>query len=199
MLEPLTVATWPLAARLADVAAMTNVWQVLIVPEGRQAELVDNMVNELTALLDRTVVHCAVGTADEMEDAARSDLDAPLIMMISPGFSDDEWRIIDMARTRLERNGQTLLIMPATAVCRLPSLAPNLWSWISDGVWTYAPEGGLGADERAQRLDSLRSHFRFDDAELVRRVGSGEILIEADVAEWLVLIGQGDLLVKSST
>lgn len=196
-IEPLSVATWPLAARLADVAAMTNVWQLLVVPEGRQAELADSMVNELTALLDRAVVHFAVGTAMAMEDAVRRDLDAPLIMTVSPDFSDEEWRTIDMARTRLERNGQTLLIMTAAAVGRLPSFAPNLWSWISDGVWTYAPEGGLGADERAQRLDSLRSHFRFDDAELVRRVASGELLIDADIGEWLVLIGQGDLLVKN--
>lgn len=195
-LEPLTVATWPLAARLADVAGMTNVWQLLVVPEGRQTDLAETLAHELAALTERAVIHCAARTAVEFEEIARRDLDAALVIAVSPDFGDDEWRAIDMARTRLERNGQTVLILTANSVGRLPSLAPNLWSWISDGVWTYAHEGGLRAEERIQRLNSLRDYFKFDDVGLVRRVESGDLVVDADIAEWLVLLGRGDMLVR---
>ena len=44
------------------------------------------------------------------------------------------------------------------------------------------------------RLASFRDHYGLTDAEMVRAVQAGQWSIDPPIAEWLVLIGRGDLL-----
>jgi|GEM_PF-801057 len=199
MIAPTSIAAWPLAARLANVELFPNAWHVLVVDAGREKCAAEALVDELGALLEGTVSRQHVMSAQALVDATQVDatqVDRHGILVVDglTAFDDDAWRTLDIYRSRLERAAPTLLVVSNQSVVNMPTLAPNLWSWIGDSVWAFEPEDGITSGAREQRLSKLRRHFGFDDAELVRRAREESLPPEPDIAEWLVLIGQGSLI-----
>lgn len=192
--EPEMIAAWPLAARLADVSALPNVWRILVVAEGLEESAAEGMREELASLTELRVTHARVENAEALIEVCARDPDGLLVISGLSHLDEHDWRAVDVNRSRLERAAPTLLVASRRAASKLPTLAPNLWSWIGDGVWRYEPEDGLPRSAREQRLAELHRHFGFGDDELLRRARSGEIPAEPDIAEWLVLLGAGELI-----
>lgn len=192
--EPESIAAWPLAARLADIGLLPNIWRVLVVARGAEESAADDICEEVSSLTDLRVIRRHIRTAQDLiDECARSSED----MLIVSGLADldeHDWRALDVNRSRLERSAPTLLVVGKQAVGRMPTLAPNLWSWIGDGIWGYDPQDGLDDIAREQRLAELRRHFGLTDEELLLRARAGELPPEPDIAEWLVLLGAGELI-----
>lgn len=188
---PEAIAGWPLAARLADSTLVPNTWRVLLVADGTEEQVAEAMREELAALVDLSVFHLRVQGVEDLVAAAGRDPGEVLVVSGLSGFDEHAWRAVDVNRSRLERVAPTLLVISESGARRLPTSAPNLWSWIGDGVWRYERESGLGDTAREQRLSELRRHFGFDDEELLRRAREGELPGEPEIAEWLVLLGEG--------
>ncbi|WP_437568071.1 hypothetical protein [Sorangium sp. So ce542] len=182
---------WPLAARLANDPAS---WAVLAVdPERVDAEVAD-AIETLASLIDEPVQPVRVTSSDDLTKAVREHSQSALVLHGLDALSPEAWRRIDANRSRLERTLPTLLVLGQPAVERMRVHAPNLWSWVASAAWRGIPEEGLSNEQRAQRLGALRAHFGFDDDDLVRRAVAGTLPPEPDIAEWLVLIGRGDLI-----
>lgn len=194
-IAPASIAAWPLAARLANVEVFPNAWHVLVVDPGREEDAAEAVADELGVLLDVNISRRSVTSTESLVAATQIDQHEVLVVHGLDAFDDNAWRELDIYRSRLERAAPTLLIVSRESVDAIPSLAPNLWSWIGDSVWLLkTTEDEPTPDEREERLTELRRHFGFSDAELVRRALDGLLPPEPDIAEWLVLLGQGSLI-----
>jgi hypothetical protein len=115
-------------------------------------------------------------------------------------FDVNDWAKLDRDRTRLERGpGQTdgtiaVLVMSVEAYAALQSNAPNLASWIGGSVFYVMAEAALSSNDRAARLGELRRWASMSDADVVRAATEGTLPEDPYYAEWLVLLGRGDLL-----
>lgn len=61
-------------------------------------------------------------------------------------FSGDEWKRLDMLRSRLSREGSTILVLSPRSMDLLARAAPNLSSFISSPLW-HLESGPDDADE----------------------------------------------------
>lgn len=187
------IAAWPLAARLS-VAPGDNPWALLAVVSDRVEAESQALVDEIAPLLDAPVALVRVGSAQMLIEHVQANQQSALVIVGLDGFDADEWRRLDVNRSNLMRTLPAVLILDEARVSIMLEHAPNLWSWLGGAAWRAIPETGLDDEQRAQRLSALREHFGFDDAELVRRAEAGILEPEPDLAEWLVLIGRGDLI-----
>jgi hypothetical protein len=187
------VAAWPLAARLS-VASGENVWVLLAVAGDTVETVSEAFADELASVLDAPVERANVGSAHELIRTVQEKQDSGLVIAGLDRFDADEWRLLDVNRSNLVRTLPAVVVLDETRVSVMVEHAPNLWSWLGGAVWRGVPETGLDDEQRAQRLSALREHFGFDDTELVRRAEAGTLEPEPDLAEWLVLIGRGDLI-----
>lgn len=187
------IAAWPLAARLS-VAAGDNPWVLLAVASDAVETESEAFADELASVLDAPVERVHAGSAQELIRTVQTKQDSALVIAGLDGLDADEWRRIDVNRSNLARTLPAVLVLDEAQVPAMLEHAPNLWSWLGGAVWRGVPETGLDDEQRAERLSALRAHFGFDDAELVRRAEAGTSPPEPDIAEWLVLIGRGDLI-----
>jgi hypothetical protein len=121
---------------------------------------------------------------------------APKTTLLVPDvFPEEEWRRLDRARSRIE-GARIVFVLSARHEALVARVAPNLWSVLAGRVFRVHPETALDADERAERLNALRAAHGLTDEELVERVRIGTIERTADVAEWLVLLGEDGLVTE---
>ena len=118
-------------------------------------------------------------------------------------FDQDAWSKIDRDRSRLERpmtktvdidSTIVVLVLSEKSFGALQSRAPDLASWIGGSVFELAPEAPLASTAREARLDELRRWGDMTGDEVIRRATEGTLPADPYFAEWLVLLGRGDLL-----
>jgi hypothetical protein len=141
---PTEIDAWPLAARVAGADnASPNGWWVAIVDPGSEVDGSDAFVVELRSLIDDTVgcvsVHSPQGFIEAIEAA---DTERALVVSLESHFTEQDWRAIDLQRSRLMRKGATVLVVGTGNASTMVSSAPNLWSWIGGEVWCLHFEGG---------------------------------------------------------
>ncbi|WP_428263576.1 hypothetical protein [Haliangium sp.] len=199
-LRPPPSDTANLAARVLNRPAQTE-WVVLQVPADQDAELASELADELAADIEAiggaAVVSIEVGDADALIAALRRPGDDIRVFSGLDAFSPQDWARLDLARSRLARAGCVVLVASAESVERLYRHAPNLASWIAAAVWSFDESGwGLSPEEREARLDALRTWSGLDDAEVVARAERGTLPGDPEYAEWLILLGRGDLVIS---
>jgi len=187
------IAAWPLAARIASTPSV-NEWIVLVAPSGSVEAIAADLADQLESLVEMKVERLEVSSVDDLMKVIETHDESQLVLHGLDGLRPEDWRRVDMYRSRLARQPPIVLVLSDEAVRLLSWYAPNLRSWVGGSVFRVEPEEGLSEERREQRLTALREHFGFDDAELERRARAGALPPEPDIAEWLVLIGRGDLI-----
>jgi hypothetical protein len=191
------------SAELGEVAARVvasvspNPWFVLMV-ECHAEEIAAGLQEEISALTSPTgppASRVTVASSRELARAACDHARGVLIVTISPAFTPTEWASVDINRARIQRDGATVLVLEEDAVEQLENAAPHLASWIGGSIWRLAGARALSATEKEQRLVVLRQRAGLSDDEVIRRAESGSLPPDPEFAEWLVLLGRGDLLV----
>jgi hypothetical protein len=195
-----------IAAELGELAVRVvesvspNPWFVLVVE--RDAEQVASELQEeisaLTAPTEPPARRVTVASSRELTREARTDAFGALIVTISPTFTSTEWANVDVNRSRFQRDGATVLVLEEHAAEQLENTAPNLASWIGGSIWRLVGARALSAAETEQRLVVLRQRTGLSDDEVVRRSKAGQLPPDPEFAEWLALLGRGDLLVGRS-
>ena len=111
-------------------------------------------------------------------------------------LGQEEWKALDSMRSMLARQAPVILILSEHAVDTMASSAPNLFSWAAGGVFELAmdDEPQISSDDREQRLSELRVATGLNDGEIIQRAEDGILSREPEFAEWLVLLGRGDLI-----
>lgn len=141
-----SIEAWPLAARLSGaLGASPNSWAVVVAPLGREADAADALYDELESLHDGVIRRVDVTARTQwLEATTEAEPDEVLMLTLTAVWDDEDWRALDMQRSRLRRAGLTVLIVDRAAAQRMVSAAPNLWSWIGGMVW--ALDGLEGPD-----------------------------------------------------
>jgi hypothetical protein len=107
-------------------------------------------------------------------------------------WTDDQIRALDSNRTALVGGPPTMLVGLDTDLARFAMLAPHIWSWVGPDLWDLdETEGVLDVEAR---LRSLREGTGLTNDEVLARAERGELPAEPLWAEWLALLGRGDLV-----
>lgn len=107
----------------------------------------------------------------------------------------DEWRRLDLLRSRLLRERPALLVLSRRSASLLTRFAPNLASLLGGDLWIWhADASALSEADKQIRLDRLRAWSGLCDDEVVAQAKQKVLPTEPQFAEWLVLLGRGDLL-----
>lgn len=190
----------PRAIGVAEMAmrivARPGAWFAMLAPEPDVVRVAERLADEIAMLGDATPqrADASAGAATFVKQAAPG-------LLISAGFeafSDDEWRHLDLLRSQLVRDEPVVLVLSKRAFERLMRNAPNIASLLGGAVWALDPTAELLTDEeKEQRLQALREWSGLTDDEMIARVERHELPLEPPHAEWLVLLGRGELLDRS--
>lgn len=135
---------WPLAARMAGaIDSSPNIWQVVVGKPEREVEAADALVVELESLYDGPIRRVAAHSVEDWLAAIEADPNDVLVLSLESRLDQRDWRNIDMQRSRLMRDGMTILVVSDDDLATMVTAAPNLWSWIAGMVWALRVEDDL--------------------------------------------------------
>ncbi len=173
-------------------------WSLLVVPIDEVAPTAIDLVREIETLEGHAPVLVSPrgGGARFVAEVERYASETIVAAGVD-GFTRDDWEELDLARSRLLREGEVVVVLGPDAAAELLRRAPHLASWVSSFAWTSNAEALRAEHERrkAERLADLRAWApSMTDDDVVRLAEQGRIPGEPEYAEWLVLLGRGDLL-----
>ena len=182
-----------LALRAADRVG-TNGWLAAISPDFGDANVASQLVEEIEGLGDAAVAAAPASSPDGLPAELSGRPEPILVLSGMDGWTVSDWRRLDVLRDALPRTHVVMLVLSANAWSHLTSEAPHLASWVS-GAWAVDTEGQrLSEEDRAMRLVALREQYGWEDEAVVAMATAGTLPAEPDLAEWLVLLGRGDLV-----
>jgi len=180
------------------VVARPGAWFALLAAEPEVTAVADRLAEEIAMLGDTQPRRVDGGTgAVAIGAEARGAGGRLLVIAGVEGLGAEGWRHLDLLRSQIVRDEPVVLVLSQRAFERLMRNAPNIASVLGGAVWTLDPTAEvLTEDEKERRLRGLRAWSGLADAELVARVERGTLPLEPEHAEWLVLLGRGDLLAQ---
>jgi hypothetical protein len=121
----------------------------------------------------------------------RPEVDVVLLTQIEDLVSE-ELEYLDLYRNRALHSPHVLIATTPEGADRLSTHSPDLWSWFGAHCLRYDPsEGRMNV---AERLQSLRDHFKMSDLNVINLAERGELPSDVAFTEWLILLRRGDLL-----
>lgn len=124
--------------------------------------------------------------------AAESD---EILLIDARSFSADDWALLDRRRSAIAHRGVTVFVTMQSSFDDLMRVAPNLASWLGGQVFMFPSHDEAGvAAHRERRLAALRAWASRSDEEVLEAARSGTLPPDPEYAEWLVLLGHGELL-----
>lgn len=155
---------------------------------------VAELEEELTALVpDATIARLAPGDGERLV-AELSNTSVEVVVVETGRFSDADWAIVDRQRSSIAHRGVVVFVVAPTSFASLMRSAPNLASWLGGEVFAYSRDESTVARDREQRLVALRAWAAKTDDEIVAAARAGTLPRDPEYAEWLVLLGRGDLI-----
>lgn len=174
-------------------------WVVLQVPGGEEQRIADELFEAAGDIGDVAVERVDVESSQALIDGVHRPGDAIRIFSGLDHLSEDDWRHVDHARSRLAREGCVVLVVAEQSIQRMFRHAPNLASWIGAAVWSFDDTiPTLSAEEKEARLEALRIWSGLSDAEVIERAEQNVLPGDPEYAEWLVLLDRGDLVERGS-
>lgn len=172
-----------------------SAWLVVVVELENREQVISELLDELNAA---ELPNRRIRVVEDKDSWIAQMLAAPLDIVILDGFehwSEKDWQEADYLRSRLSRPGPQVWILQLNCVNDLVRFAPNLASFIGGNVFAVDPEVGLlPKAEIATRLDQYRNHYGMTDEVLVEKASTRVLAWEPELAEWLTLIGRGELI-----
>lgn len=173
-------------------------WGVLVVDEARIGSVARELAEELTFALEQEGAGSVrifgrlpddLPLLDEIGGLGEGDI---ALLPLGAARIEPVTRLLDYGRARLAKGPKGLIVTSEEGVLSIAVGAPNLWSWIGPRVWGLDP--GAGHLDVEARLGSLREGTGLQDTDVIERGEAGTLPADPVFAEWLVLLGRGDLL-----
>jgi hypothetical protein len=120
-----------------------------------------------------------------------------ILLIDASGYRVSDWKLMDRRRSELQRSMPTVFLTTRESFDGAMRTAPNLTSWLGGDVFCHADERSRGRDAeriRNERLNALRQWSGRSDHQVLELARAGALPLEPEYAEWLVLLGRGDLL-----
>ena len=192
--QPTSIGTGELALRLLATRGAPSYWVVLVQPAGA-IRSIDEITAELHAL-DESIEVDAIESSGGATGLLHSlpTLANEVLLIGAQSYTEADWVVLDRRRSSLAREGATVFLTTPTSFDVLMRVAPNLASWF--GGFVFARDDGRAGVEarRAERLDALRAWARRADDDVILAAVEGRLPRDPEYAEWLTLLGRGDLL-----
>lgn len=170
---------------------------LLVVTDGQINRVVEALADSVRTFGGQVAsVDVAGRSAAEVVDAmaACPPGTVSLVHGLEP-LTDEEWRHIDLLRSRLTGTGTIVLVASLLTADRISRNAPNLSSWIAGSMWTLDPAAdALAEGERGDRLKALRRWSKLTDEDVIRRAEEGTLPDDPEYTEWLILLDRADLV-----
>ncbi len=99
---------------------------------------------------------------------------------------------LEAGRGRFVLGPRIVLVTGPNGANALAQAAPNIWSWVGGRHWQNIRRTPLF--DREARLVSLRLATGFTDEQITTAAEEGSLNSDPVFAEWLSLLGRGDLL-----
>ena len=127
--------------------------------------------------------------------AALAAESAEILLVDARSFSADDWALLDRRRSAIAHRGVTVFVTTRSSFDDLMRIAPNLASWLGGQVFMFPSHGETDAvANRERRLEALRAWASQSDEEVLEAARLGTLPTDPEYAEWLVLLGHGELL-----
>lgn len=184
-------------AQRIDLRGENSSWSVAIAPPSDHEQALEALrVNLESILLKPSRI---LKIRQESFDTLRTQLHTPgddvVILDVPESSEPSVFRVLDVSRSALERQGPVILWMSLPTTANFVSHAPNIKSFVGSSIYAITDDGSLMTEaQRRQRLDLLRGHFGLRDEEIIRMATEHKLPPQPAFAEWLILIGRGDLL-----
>jgi len=119
---------------------------------------------------------------------------AEILLVDARSFSTQDWALLDRRRASIAHRGLLVFVTTPASFDELMRTAPNLASWLGGQVFAYPRDESVVAAHRERRLAALRTWASSSDDEIVEAARAGSLPPDPEYAEWLVLLGHGELL-----
>ncbi len=191
---PKKLGTTALSLRLVALRG-TTAYVVYLIQPG----VMNTVEAELRAELAAYDEGLNIRTIESSPSAARLLQDAPsiigdVLLIGTAAYTEADWRLLDRRRSEFGREGVTVFLTSPGSFAMLMRVAPNLASWLGGSVFTYEDIDAHAIEQRDPRLASLRTWSGKTDEEVLQAAEEGRLPRDPEYAEWLVLLGRGDLL-----
>jgi hypothetical protein len=178
----------------ARIATAPGGWSLVVSPLGKETQEASAFLAQLGIHLDGPMKQMSIRTPNDVISASQAATDSVLVLDGFAAFQEADWRKLDAFRSRLHRAAPAVMVMSAPQLQLLVANAPNFWSWIGASFWSLTDDSVLTPEQREARLTTLRQRHELSDEEILIRVQQGTLPPDPDFAEWVVLLGKGDLL-----
>lgn len=187
-MSPTELALWILASRGAACYAA-----YLMDADDVRATM-NELCEELPALEpELTVEALAPSSVAELLQHLPS-YKAEALLIDASRLEDPDLRLLDRRRSELSKEGSVVFFMTHPSFDGLMRAAPNLASWLGGMVFEKASQSPDPEGARETRLTALRAWSGKTDHEVIQEAVEGALPRDPEYAEWLVLLGRGDLL-----
>jgi len=172
----------------------TAAYMAYLAVPGEVDTALEDLAEELAALAPGVQMATLRSRAGPQLIADLAITAAELVLVDARSFAAADWALLDRRRSSLAHRGVLIFVTTSSSFDELMRSAPNLASWLGAEVFVYAGDGVDVEATRVQRLEALRSWASRSDAEVIRAAEEGTLPRDPEFAEWLVLLGRGDLL-----
>lgn len=191
-------STGELALRVAALRGTAAYVAYLVAADADGNEALTDLEAELRAAIDTAPARLAPAGGD----ALVADLvatPAEIVVVDARSFAADDWALLDRRRSALAHRGVVVFVTTPASFESLMRRAPNLASWLGGEVFAPANDEAAAAEHRARRLAALRAWASKTDGEVVAAARDGTLPPDPEYAEWLVLLGHGELLDRGAS
>ena len=174
-----------------------HAWAVVLKPPDAAAPALDALEDELDVYLGgpvRTMDASEFSIAD-LREQLQTPPDDTVVLTGLEDLNEQRWTALDINRDGMARQGALVLWLSPEGILGLCRHAPNLRSFIGGSIFHLGPDGGIMSDdERQRRLVELVDHYKLSSPQVIEMAEARKLPPEPEFAEWLVLLGRGDLL-----
>jgi hypothetical protein len=184
-----------LALRLIAIRGAAG-YAAYLVAAGAVPDVIAELGEELAAFDPELAVEALGPGSGELLLRALARPTREIVVVDAASYGDRDWGLLDRRRSSLARAGLLVFVTTPASFEALMQTAPNLASWLGAFVFEQAREAPNNAMVREQRLAALRAWAQRSDQDVIVAATHGRLPADPAYAEWLVLLGRGDLLDK---
>jgi hypothetical protein len=192
------LAAGELALRLCALRGTAAYAAYLATAPALEAALVE-LEDELRGLTSDTAFARISPRNSEQLVADLSATSVEIVVVNARMFSVHEWAQVDRRRSSIAHRGVLVFVTTPASFDDLMRSAPNLASWLGGEVFAYPNNAAAVAAHRERRLAALRTWASKTDEEVIEAARTGTLPRDPEYAEWLVLLGHGELLGPSAS
>jgi hypothetical protein len=193
--SPKALGVGEFSLQLFAAQGESSCWAYLVEP-GESVQVIEEIKAELGALDEELVVKLIESRPDvESLLHAFPTMQGDVLLFMAESYDETDWAVLDRQRSSLEAASRAIVFLTTPSSFEaLMRVASNLSSWLGGFVFEQEDSTARIEERRAGRLEALRAWFGKTDEQVVREAESGTVPRDPAYAEWLSLLGRGDLL-----